>query len=161
MELRKLARANRRGFRKSEGGVLAQTILGAMKIRDQMKTQGLSREELDRYMEGVVRTAWPRQRAEPWHYLCDRCRDTGLEIVECSTTHRCDGISTRVDHWREKPGKYQRLCVRDPTYTHDYGVPCPCPRGERFRASLEQAQRTDIASLGRKKSNARLSRFGE
>ena len=94
MELRKLARTERRGFKQSEGGVLAQTILGAMKIRDQMKAQGSTREELDHYMEGVVRTAWPKQRAEPWHYLCDKCRDTGLVIYECTPGHRCDGIST-------------------------------------------------------------------
>ncbi len=161
MKLRKLAKVSRRGFRQSGGGELAQTVLGAVKIRRQMRDDGASVEECDHYLEGVLRSSWPKGRVEQWHYLCDECRDTGLVMLECTPTNRCDGISTRIDHWRDKPGKYQRLCVRDPTYSHDYGVPCRCLRGDRFRQNFTPSA-PDVTSLGRgRRKHQTPSRFGE
>ncbi len=162
MELRKLAKVSRRGFRESEGGELARAVLGAVKIRRQMRDDGASVEECDKYLEGVLRASWPKGRVETWHYMCQECRDTGLVMHECTPTNRCDGISTRVDHPKDKPGKYQRLCVRDPTYSHDYGVPCHyCERGSRFRQNSTTTVH-DVTSLGRGRRKPQgPSRFGE
>jgi len=81
----RLQSAVRRKRQKKSGALspLADAIEECLVIRDQMKTSGVTGEELNRGMEAVLREHWPRQRTEPWHYTCENCQDYGGEILEC------------------------------------------------------------------------------
>lgn len=115
----------------SEPKQLAAVIAEVFTICDRMRAAGQSRDEIHAYIEGVLRQVWPYQRA--WIYGCDSCDDTGLILKTCTPAHRCHGISTRSDSPKDPPGRYRRLCAIEPTYTHTYGEPCHCARGDRFR----------------------------
>ncbi len=135
-------------------GQLAATIREALRIREAMRATGASEADVASAFEQSVRAAWPKPqgRSEPWHYLCERCNDTGLAMFMCKPGQRCNGISTRTDSPREKPGKYRRLCTRDPhgVYEHTYGEPCVCPAGERFKANpSNEASFTDAGKVKR------------
>jgi hypothetical protein len=117
-------------------GRLAKAIMDALRYRDELKAKGVSPEDLAAGLERSVRDAWPKpvNRTQPWRYECDLCEDTGLRLFVCRPVARCDGISTRTDGPRDKPGKYLRLCAKAPesSYEHSYGVACLCARGGRF-----------------------------
>jgi hypothetical protein len=104
-----------------------------MVLWDAQKRDGVSQAERVACMEKTLRVAWPQARE--WKYLCKTCFDTGLIVKVCQPGDRCDGVSMRLDTRHDHPGKYARLCQNDPdgVVIHDYGVPCFCSRGERFK----------------------------
>lgn len=112
---------------------LSQAIDEALTLRKQMVADKMPAADIAASFEQVVRDVWPKGRE--WHYLCEQCSDTGLIIYTCRPGARCNGISTRTDGPHEKPGKYRRLCAQHPDsdYTHEYGEPCDCKNGSRFR----------------------------
>jgi hypothetical protein len=112
------------------GAIIVETI----RLRNQMRAHGATADEQAAYLEDIVRRSWPFTRE--WKYLCERCSDTGLVLQRCRPGARCSGVSTRTDDWRDKPGKYHRLCVRmeDTSYEHEYVEPCWCQAGAPFRA---------------------------
>lgn len=95
---------------------LGHTVTDALTICDQMRAAGHTKPEIFAALEGVLRSTWPFQRE--WNYLCEACRDTGLEILDCPA-RPCD---RRVAHG-----------------DHDYGIPCRCPKGDRWRARARTA----------------------
>lgn len=85
-------------------------IVGDM--RAEMRAAGADQPAIDAATERVVKANWPTERE--WKYLCQTCRDYGLEMFECP------GDST---------------CGRDqPHGPHDFGRPCWCSAGQKFRA---------------------------
>lgn len=116
---------------------LSKTIFEAMKVRSEMLTDGASQTEANAVLEEAVRKAWPTVRE--WKYLCSKCSDYGLEMREC-------------------PG--DATCGRpNPHLPHEYGMPCTCSRGERYRP---KSQASTDESLGKRKKPAKtFSRFQE
>lgn len=104
----------------TELGTLAQTIREALEMRERMKADGATWEALDVAMERTVRAAWPKGRETAWMYLCPECRDYGLIM------HDCPGDAT---------------CGRPkPHLAHDYGTPCWCDKGRRFKERPKSEQ---------------------
>lgn len=137
---------------------LSTVIEEALKARARLIADGkLSPADIAKSFEAVVRQVWPFTRV--WKYACDDCQDTGLFIWTCKRGQRCDGLSARTDGPKEKPGKYRRLCAKDPDsdYTHDIGEPCSCAAGVRFRPrAMTEFDALDAASRPQKK----MTRFG-
>lgn len=138
---------------------LAVAIEAALKMRENMRADGVSEADLAAGFEQVVRAVWPKGRE--WHYYCEQCSDTGLVMAMCKPGARCNGISTRTDGPFEPPGKYQRLCAKfpDSDYEHEYGVPCICRNGSRFK-HLPKAEGDDLGDAARKPKPKPFSRFG-
>ena len=135
---------------------LADAVLEGVAMRDKMIAEGTPMADVNAAMEALVRDVWPNTRV--WKYTCNRCGDTGLEILTCRKGERCDGVSTRSNGPKEPSGNYQRLCAMDPEsdYEHDYGVPCFCSRGDKFRPKnreqgdgFEQATKSKPTRFGR------------
>jgi hypothetical protein len=147
----------RRKRRESASGPLATAIREALRLRDKMKADGVAPDDIAAGLERLVRDVWPKTRE--WHYICDLCNDTGLRMYVCQRGQRCNGISTRIDNPRDTPGKYRRLCAMHPDsdYSHDYGEPCICARGDRFKR-VSKPERDDLGDAARKPSQP--SRFG-
>lgn len=114
---------------------LWETVKEALRLRDLDRQAGASEAQQASQLEQIIRRVWPFTRE--WKYVCRSCDDTGLVMKICRAGDRCNGISTRTDGPKETPGKYRRLCTRDTegTYTHDYGEPCFCSAGSRFRSA--------------------------
>lgn len=97
----------------SDDRVLADTVIEAMRLWDAQKKAGASKAQLVESMEQTLRAAWPKSRDAEWKYLCQRCNDYGLEMLEC-------------------PG--DNTCGRDKRHApHEFGKPCWCSYGARFR----------------------------
>lgn len=125
---------------KQQYGALSTAIMQALDMRDELKAQGVTGAELDRGMEGVLRELWPKPhgRTEPWHDQCGNCRDYGLEMIDCPGDATCG--------------------FRKPHPPHEFGRPCWCPKGNRFR---DQPSPTDTDPVKRAaKSPRQLTRFG-
>jgi len=93
-------------------GVLSETILEALRIRDRMRADGASVEECDAALEKTLRASWPQTRE--WKHLCGECRDYGLIIRGC-------------------PGDKPFCGRRKVHLPHEYGEPCFCAAGGRFK----------------------------
>ena len=90
---------------------LGKTFVAAMELWDGQKANGVTIEDRLICLERTLRAAWPQTRE--WKFLCQNCRDYGLVIEQCA------GDAT---------------CGRDrPHLPHDYGTPCWCSAGQRFR----------------------------
>jgi hypothetical protein len=147
--LRKSVKRKRKDAHKSEGK-LAAAFREAMQMIDAQKAEGVPFAQRIQGLEAVLRQVWPQTRA--WHYTCDACNDSGLVMRVCQRGARCNGISTRIDGPGGTPGKYRRLCAIDPLsdYEHEYGTPCFCERGRRFR-DAPKAGPDDFKDAGKSK----------
>lgn len=139
---------------------LARVIEEALQQRAKLVADGKQTPcEIAKSFEQVVRQVWPFTRA--WNYLCEDCSDTGLFVWTCKKGQRCNGISTRTDGPKEKPGKYRRLCAKDPDsdYEHTLGEPCSCVAGDRFRPRrVTEFDALDAAAARPKKQPTRFGR---
>ncbi len=98
--------------------VLAPAIRHALKVRQELKQAGASADG-DQVLEDAVRKHWPRAR--DWHYLCDRCDDTGWVVHHCRPKQRCG---------RTFCDKHDAIGA---TYEHTYVIRCDCPKGQPAR----------------------------
>lgn len=99
--------------------LLVQTFREAMRIWDAQKAEGISRADRVLGLAQSLKAAWPKGREEGWKYLCTGCSDYGLEM------HECPGDAT---------------CGRDkPHLPHEFGTPCWCSAGKRFKAPAKTA----------------------
>ncbi len=98
---------------KAELGQLAQVFQTAMRLWDADKAAGMPLGERLRNLEQTLRAAWPQTRE--WKYLCQQCHDYGLVMNVC-------------------PGLREAICGRTkPHYAHEFGTPCWCSAGQRFK----------------------------
>lgn len=121
---------------------MATTIMAAVDIRQRLKADGASGHELEGGLEAIVRETWPKPtsgRTDPWHYNCDACADSGLELHICR-----DGKSCGMAHGKRHAAP------------HEYGTPCWCERGHRFKAR----QRTQEDAVAVAARVAKPTRFG-
>ena len=92
-------------------GRLATAYMDALGILDRQKADGVPLADRMRGFEAVIRSVWPQVRE--WHVLCLQCEDYGLIL------RPCDGDATCGRHRPHPP--------------HDFGTPCVCAKGARFR----------------------------
>lgn len=118
-------------------GTLATTYIAAMAIWDAQKADGIPRAERLSGLEKSLRAAWPQTRE--WKYLCERCSDYGLEILSCQGV--TDAICGEVK----------------PHYAHEFGQPCWCAAGARFREKPKPAPE-DFQAAGKSKPMTRVGR---
>lgn len=121
---------------------MANVIMAAVDLRLRLKADGATGAELEDGLAAVVREAWPKHRPEPWHYLCATCADSGLELRICHDGKGC-GLAEGKPH--EHP--------------HEYGVPCFCSLGHRFRERRPQVDDA-ITAAARTARPKPMSRFG-
>lgn len=110
-------------------GILAQTLKAAMGFWDAMKADGASFQARCEALERTLRASWPFTRE--WKYLCQTCGDYGLEMLECPGDTTCGRLK--------------------PHLPHDFGRPCWCSAGARFRGKPKPAPE-DFAAAGKTKS---------
>ncbi len=104
-------------------------------ILDRMKADGVPFPERIKGLEGVIRQHWPFTRE--WQYLCGECSDYGLRMVQCPGDATCQ---------RSKPH-----------LPHDFGTPCWCQAGKRFKAP-ERTEQTALQAAATVKKPARFGR---
>lgn len=92
-------------------GVLAQVFQLAMEQWDREKAAGVSKADRVAHLTMTLRASWPFTRE--WKFVCTACEDRGLVMADCVGDATCG---------RTKPH-----------LPHDYGTPCWCPTGARFR----------------------------
>ena len=134
---------------------LAATLREVLRLRAIRLSDGVSPAELNAELETTLRQVWPYERE--WHYECPACQETGYEHRQCRPGMRCGGVSSRVDHWKERAGKYLRLCTKEATYTHDYVTACTCRRGVALQTGPARIP-DGYAAAG--KQPKPMSRFG-
>jgi hypothetical protein len=115
---------------------LAATVAEAVRIRRVMLDDGASMDDADAALERSIRLAWPFTRE--WKYLCDKCRDCGLEMLFCPGDATCGRTKGHLPH--------------------DFGVPCWCPKGKVFRPK-ERSEVDELASIGKQPKT--FTRFGK
>ena len=121
------------------GGILAQTITAAITAWHAQKEAGATLDERTANLERTLRISWPRRRAEPWHFLCDRCQDTGWSLRDCPGT----------------------VCGRSKPHhsPHSYVIACLCAKGGAVRALLAaQASRGGVEEAGHSQRMTRVGR---
>ena len=115
---------------------LGDIIKAVFDLRSDMRSAGADESEIEKATERSVRSAWPPGRE--WKYLCQNCRDYGLEMLEC-------------------PG--DATCGRDKQHRpHDFGRPCWCDAGAKFRARLKSEE--DFQQAGKTPKRSGFSRVG-
>lgn len=107
---------------------LGKTFVAAMQLWDQQKADGVTREDRLICLERTLRAAWPQTRE--WKFLCQNCRDYGLVIAPCVGDASCGRAKTHL--------------------LHDYGTPCWCSAGQRFREKPKPSAE-DFTAAGRSK----------
>lgn len=113
---------------------LAATYIEAMRLWDLQKAENVPLRTRLAGLERTLRAAWPQTRV--WHYLCEQCSDHGLIMYFCKGSDCGQG---RVPH-----------------EAHEYGRPCSCVKGARFRDA--PASVNDVQQAGKVRKG--LTRIG-
>lgn len=116
---------------------LATAYTECLPILDRQKAAGVPFRERIKGLDAVLRQFWPFTREHVVH--CTACDDHGLEM------HTCDGEQHRCG-----------LAKGKPHLPHEYGTPCWCVAGARFKAREKTEQTLVEAAASVKKP----SRFG-
>lgn len=127
--------------------LFATAMMEAIQGFAAMKGEGVSVEDRQAFLEHAVRQCWPRGRAEPWHYLCEQCSDTGLRMEECPGDATCG----RDGAWA---ARFQTMTEHLP---HEFGKPCWCVAGKRFVEKPTGGD--DVTSAGRTRRKGSFVRF--
>lgn len=117
-----------RSAQKRKWGALASTFAEAMNLRDRMRADGATPDELDRHMESALRGVWPEVRT--WQYYCEDCSDTGWEFRTCvnGSCGRPFALPKQASDDYTGRGK----CAPG----HTYARPCWCAKGQERKRSL-------------------------
>jgi hypothetical protein len=128
-------------------GQLAATFREAMRLSDQMKAQGATREERDAFVAKALQAAWPKGREQPWHYLCEVCGDSGWRIRTC-VAQSC-GRPFKLPGQASDDHTGQGTCGPN----HNYAEPCWCAKGRIQRECLfKQRAPEDVMARAAKTS---------
>ena len=126
---------------------LGQMVMEAIKMRDQLKADGMTGPALDAGLETVVRDIWPKpkDRTEPWHDGCATCRDYGLEMRWCPGDGSCGSHPVT-----QRP--------RKPHAPHEYGKPCWCVAGRRHQEKVAPSAEDAETMAAKRKPMSRWGR---
>lgn len=69
-------------------GPITKALKEGLKLRAQLIADGTPEREADRIVGQGLKAVLQNPRPEPWHFLCERCRDTGFVNVEPSEDER-------------------------------------------------------------------------
>ena len=117
---------------------LAAAYKECLPILDAQKKAGVPFLERIKGLEGVIRQFWPFTRE--WHYRCGECGDYGLQMSNCDgEQHRC-GLGKGKPH-----------------LPHEYGRPCWCSAGLRFKAR-EQTEDSAVEAAAKVRKPTRFGR---
>lgn len=130
---RKLVLIKRKAAHQAEGK-LAAAYREIMALWDKQRAEGVPFTERLKGLSNVFRDLWPQGRT--WHYLCDDCNDVGLKITDCPGNSTCGRSKAHLPH--------------------DFGTPCWCAKGERFKIPVKAA--SDYAQAGRTTKPTRIGR---
>lgn len=130
------------------GDSLGAMVMAALRMRDQLKADGMTDAALDAGVEAVLRDIWPKpkDRTEPWFDQCSNCRDYGLEM------RWCPGDATCGPHPVTKG-------PRKPHAPHDFGRPCFCAAGRRHQTERAAPSVDDATTLAARPKKP-MSRWG-
>lgn len=120
----------------AEEGALAATHRAAIELWDRQKLEGVSLADRLRGLEQTLRLAWPKGREAEWKMLCTRCGDYGLEMAWCDGDATCGRVKRHLPH--------------------EYGNPCWCQAGQRFKVLVKRA--ADFTEAGQSQPPARVGR---
>ncbi len=110
---------------------LGATLTEAMRLADQMRAKGESADDIEAYLEAILRATWPQGRG--WSYYCDECSDTGWLRATCTSSTLC-GRPFQLPHRRLDDYTGRGRCSRG----HTFVTPCWCAAGKHRRAALYQ-----------------------
>lgn len=115
---------------------LGSDVLEALTICDAMRAEGVSTDQMFRSLETLLRDRWPLVRE--WKYLCETCRDIGLELLSCPA----------------------RPCERRQGHgPHEYVRPCFCAKSEPWRGKPKTEQ-TAVEAAARVPKARGFTRLG-
>lgn len=146
--LRRSASAARKAFAASPLSRFVRKMREVMRDYLKARSEGVSREDAVKGIEEVLRAEWPKRPSQ--FKTCDGCDNTGWRLTECSHRMRCNRYNCGI---------------AEPSWAHDYVVPCECPKGDPFRRSGQPkyiAPDDDLTSAGktRGKKSRGFTRFG-
>lgn len=119
-------------------GQLGAVFTEAMRIWDAQKAEGVPQAERIAGLRETLKAAWPQTRE--WKYLCQSCSDYGLVMNTC-------------------PGVKDAICGRsNPHQAHEFGTPCWCDAGRRFRPKKASAEDA-VDDAARVRTPTKLGRF--
>ena len=119
-------------------GTLAQAYAAAMENWAAQKAEGVPFAERVAGLEKTLRAAWPKGRLEAWHVLCGSCDDYGLVISACPGDATCGRVK--------------------PHLPHDFGKPCWCKAGARFKEKPKPTP-DDFTAAGKPKGPQKVGRW--
>jgi hypothetical protein len=124
-------------------GKISRAIREGLILRKRLIADGLSPYEADQIVGQGLKGAWAHgERTEPWHSVCERCKDSGWIIVKPS-------------YMEQK--RLQRLYGDDPQH-QDYMQACdPCRWREQEREKRRQLS-GDFEGLAAAGQTKRLTR---
>lgn len=127
-------------------GPLATAVMECIQLRDKMKADGVTGDDLNRGLEGVLRDMWPKPhgRTAPWRLLCEKCNDYGYEYFQCPGDHTCG----------PNPAKHED---RKPHAPHEFVRPCFCAKG---RTMLEKREHTPDDATTQAAKPKKMTRWG-
>lgn len=136
-----------------ELGPLAETFTAAMRIWDAEVADNVPLETRQQHLQTALKAAWPQTRE--WHYLCDRCSDTGWEPGNCTPQTPC-GRRFRLPEQRWDDHTGQGHCAEG----HSFVRPCVCPKGEDRARQLQPKPKTpeDFQQAGKQQKFKKLGR---
>lgn len=122
-------------------GQLAATFREAMRLGDEMRAKGVSKDEREVFVAQALKAAWPKGREEPWHYVCEACGDMGWRVRMCASRSCGRPFKLPGQSGEDKTGQGQ--CREG----HTYAEPCMCAKGQQQRRLLwkERAPEDAIA----------------
>lgn len=134
-----------------ELGPLAETYSAAMRIWEAEVADGVPLETRQQHLQTALKAAWPQTRE--WHYLCDRCSDTGWEPGICTPATPC-GRRFRLPGQRDDDHTGQGHCAEG----HSFVRPCVCPKGEARARQLQPkpVDPEDFQDAGKRKGFKKL-----
>lgn len=132
---------------------MAESLMAAIRICDQMKTAGETRENIAAYLDSVVRQVWVRTR--PWKFYCEECSDTGWHVKTCTPAMRC-GRPFKLPKARDDDKTGSAECRGE----HSYAEPCFCHKGQKRRAELlkQSTPSDDMDSAAKVRKPTRFGR---
>lgn len=120
----------------AEWGTLAATYDAAMKLWDAQRRDGIGFVERLKGLTIALRNAWPKGRDTEWKYTCTNCLDYGLAMSECVGDATCGRVKRHLPH--------------------DYGNPCWCQAGARFKVTAKRP--ADFTEAAQTKQPTRVGR---
>lgn len=114
---------------------LADAVTECFRLMNQQKAAGVPKAEREQGLEALIRQVWPFTRE--WKYLCQACRDYGLQLAECPGDATCG---------RTKPH-----------LPHEFGTPCWCSVGAKFKPKPKPSAE-DFTAAG--KAPSKMTRVG-